>query len=101
MIKLFLDDERAPPNDGNNWHIVRNFSEFKNHIDKNGLPEFISFDHDLGSDFRTGFHCARYLIEYCLDNKLNFNNFDYYVHSQNPIGKANIIGLVENAKGYL
>lgn len=46
MIKLFLDDVRNPPDD--TWVVVRSYDEFVNYIEKEGVPDFISFDHDLG-----------------------------------------------------
>ena len=45
MVKLFLDDIRKPPDV--DWFIVRNYNQFIDWIDKNGLPDIISFDHDL------------------------------------------------------
>ena len=43
--KLYLDDIRIPKTEG--WVIVRTYDEFVNWITKNGLPEEVSFDHDL------------------------------------------------------
>ena len=43
--KLYLDDERTPKTDG--WDIVRNYEDFENWITTNGLPDEVSFDHDL------------------------------------------------------
>ena len=60
MKNLFLDDIRIPkdaiglvPSNlnqfywGDDWVVVRDYNSFCNHIIKNGLPDFISFDHDL------------------------------------------------------
>lgn len=54
---LFLDDIRVPLDTytythktifaEKNWEIVRSYTEFIEWITKNGLPYFISFDHDL------------------------------------------------------
>ncbi len=54
---LFLDDMRIPEavfkyigDDryiNNDWVIVRSYNEFTKHIRKHGIPETISFDHDL------------------------------------------------------
>lgn len=87
-MKLFLDDERDPPRDGGNWHIVRSYDEFVNYINENGIPQHISFDHDLG-DGKTGYDCVKWLLT---DRKLP-KGFTYYVHSQNPVGRENIVGL--------
>jgi hypothetical protein len=125
---LFLDDFRMPHEVGNyinpvelrqlyrtkEWSIVRSFSEFVRHIKENGLPEIVSFDHDLveghyhsnmqdgnidyfslgfRSDYnKTGWHCALWLISYC--EALSSNLPRCYVHSMNPIGKENIEKLL-------
>jgi hypothetical protein len=46
MTKLYLDDIRKPPDD--TWIVVRNFNDFCKHIETHGLPDVVSFDHDLG-----------------------------------------------------
>lgn len=114
--KLFLDDIRIPkeainlvPNGfndfylQNDWDIVRNYDEFVLHIEMNGVPEFVSFDHDL-ADFhykleKTGLDCAKFLVEYCADENLQLPQ--YLVHSANPSGKENIEKFLENAKKHL
>lgn len=107
------------------WTIVRSYDAFVHTITKSGLPLHITFDHDLGqehydyyrenaknfhlflsgqpydySKFRekTGYDCAKWLIEYCLDNKLTLPPFT--VHSYNPVGKKNILDLLNNFKQY-
>ncbi len=109
--KLFLDDERSPykvhwiemplgP-----WDIVRSYKEFVEFILKNGIPAHVSFDHDLADEHyhnnntadykeKTGYHCAQWLTEYCLDNNLPFPPFTE--HSLNPIGRENIATLIES-----
>lgn len=50
---LFLDDERKPHNV--TWvdiprviyEVVRNYEEFVNLIETSGVPEYVTFDHDL------------------------------------------------------
>lgn len=109
---LFLDDIREP-NDGYvleqfpefenmEWEVVRNYREFKKIISKKGLPEIISFDHDLtdfinGKEY-TGFDCALWLVEFCYDNKLYFPEFR--IHSANLEGKKNIYYYIRNARKY-
>jgi hypothetical protein len=93
--RLFIDDERMPPDDGTTYVIVRNSDEALRTVVDRGLPSFISFDHDLGGD-DTAMIFLRYLIDYCLDHGLTLADVSYYVHSQNPIGKQNIIGLWES-----
>ena len=55
MKKLFLDDLRTidmvyDPSMENDFDIVRTYEAFVDYIKLNGLPEFISFDNDLGLD---------------------------------------------------
>jgi hypothetical protein len=124
MKNLFLDDVRDinmiyPNYKPKNWVIARNYHEFVNFIQKFGLPDFISFDHDLGFEHtrwfynngghesppdpmeanfkeKTGYDAAKWLCEYCLDNNLKLPK--YKVHSANPVGKQNIISYLENFK---
>lgn len=72
---------------------VKNAFEFKAWIELNQLPDAICFDHDLGEK-ESGFDCAKWLIEYCLDNKLELPK--YGIQSANPIGKDNIDGLFKS-----
>lgn len=88
--KLFLDDLRTAPED---FVQVYSYEEFRVYIEENGVPEFISFDHDLGEG-KSGFDCAKFLVDYCLDK--NIHNISFTVHSQNPVGKENIISLLSN-----
>jgi hypothetical protein len=85
MLNLFLDDERFPI--GDDWNIVRSYEEAVEFVLKNGLPDVISFDHDLGTE-KTGYDFAKWLVEYIMDNDLPV--FHFFVHSQNPVGKRNI-----------
>lgn len=97
FYNIFLDDERFPSSkDKKDYNIVRNYEEFVDLINTFGLPKYISFDHDLG-ERETGYDCAKFLVEYCLDNN-NKPNFEFYVHSQNPVGKENITKLLNNFK---
>jgi|SRR5690606_1584635 hypothetical protein len=88
--KLYLDDIRPIPF---GFVGVRSYSEFVTFIEQNGLPDFISFDHDLGEE-KTGYDCAKMLVEYCLDRQITLP--DFAVHSQNPVGKQNIESLLGN-----
>jgi hypothetical protein len=91
--KLFLDDERDPP-DGV-WTVARTFEEATAIVLDRGLPEYISFDHDLGVNSdgtlaRTGADFARWIGDFALETDNNLGGFQWYVHSQNPIGRENI-----------
>lgn len=88
--KIYLDDARPVPE---GFIGVKNYSEFVQFINKNGLPHFISLDHDLGEE-KSSFDCAKFLVNYCLDHHLELPK--YTVHSQNLVGKENIEKLLEN-----
>ena len=100
-VEQFKDIYNQP-----DWVIVRSYDEFVNHITENGIPDLISFDHDLGIEHiqyyfnnvveKTGKDCAKWLVDYCIDNQLELPK--YYVHSANPIGRQNIINYLENFK---
>lgn len=117
MKYLFLDDERMPRDVtwiliggvghwGADWQIVRSLQEAKDWVLKNGFPDVISFDHDLGlehyagnyDDGKTGFDFAKWLVEYDMDTNSMPEDFSYTVHSKNPIGSENIRELIN---GYL
>jgi hypothetical protein len=96
---LFIDDERFPPADNRSWRIARTRDEAIQLILEYGMPRFISFDHDLGDDTPTGHDIAQTLVEMDLDGRIDIpEKFEYYVHSQNPVGRQNIDALL---KGYL
>jgi hypothetical protein len=100
--RLFIDDERFPPRDGNIWHIARDWEDVMIAFRIHGMPSFISFDHDLGEDKHTGHDIAKFLVDLDMnaeEGNTDFtlpDDFDFYVHSQNPIGKANIEGILRN-----
>ena len=97
MFKLFIDDERFPPSDGPEWIIARTCDDVLNIIMVWGMPGFISFDHDLGEDEPTGYDIAKSLVDMDMNGFINIPNyFTCYVHSQNPIGKANIEAYLNN-----
>ena len=97
---------------------VTSYDEFVNYITKNGLPDAICFDHDL-SDFqafksgypdlmadvpmpeteKTGYDCAKWLVNYCLDNNVKLPQ--YAIQSANPVGKENIDKLLKSFNRFL
>jgi len=94
---LFLDDEREPVGEAN-WVVARSFEEAKILVMLNGVPDFITFDHDLGYDSKTGSDFATWLIDHMLDNDMRFPlKFTYEVHSQNPVGSNNIKSKMDSA----
>lgn len=102
---LFLDDIREPPCD-DVYVVVRNYDEFVNCILAKGVPDHVSFDHDL-SDLhyqgragveKTGYDCAKWLAEHCEQH--NFEPPTYAVHSMNPVGANNIRRCMQAAINY-
>jgi len=126
---LFLDDIRIPEHvlhyqsgrmyESEPWVIVRSYSEFIACIEERGLPNMVSFDHDLADEHltpeeywgdydkskahqesrqpyieKTGLDCARWLITLCIETRQDLPI--YYCHSQNPVGKDNILHLLDN-----
>ena len=94
---------------------VKSYREFVDWIKFNGLPDAICFDHDLGMEVAlkarekgmskresrklkqkemTGMDCAKWLVDYCIDNQLTLPL--YNIQSANPVGKENIDGLLKN-----
>ena len=99
-MRMFLDDIRVPIE--NYDIVVRSYDEAVELVKQNGIPTFISFDHDLGVDenenlLPTGYDFAKWLVDMDMDNIYKFpENFSFHVHSANPVGKANIEGYLNN-----
>ena len=88
--KAFYDDLMSKYDINFIW--VKNFNEFTDFILNKGLPQFISFDHDLGAGLPKGLDCAKWLIEYCKKTGSKLPMF--YVHSANPNGQREINNLL-------
>lgn len=126
---LWLDDLRDPTdNMWNNWIArqgvnpmdyditwVRNYDDFVEWIEVNGLPDVVCFDHDLGQDVAierykimsktqakklkkletmSGYEAARWMVNYCMDNDLHLP--EWYIQSVNPVGKENIRSYLQS-----
>jgi len=56
-----------------------------------GCPNYISFDYDLGKNAPTGYDFAKWLIEEHVSKNIRIPaNFDFNVHSANPVNAKNI-----------
>lgn len=101
-MRVYLDDLRTPIEEFD--FIVRSYEEAVSIIKHYGVPKFISFDHDLGIDsngnlLKSGYDLAKWLVYSDLNHTYKLpSDFKFKVHSQNPIGKKNIILLLD---GYL
>lgn len=100
QMRLYLDDIRIPKSD--TFTIVRSYKEAVKFVEEFGIPEYISFDHDLEVDSNnnllpTGYDFAKCLVEMDMNNIHLFpKNFKFNVHSANPIGKVNIESYLTN-----
>ena len=127
---LFLDDERQVydvkwlvlPQD-NTWIVARSYGEFVDTIEQLGMPEVVSFDHDLADihykvgslenenhiwrhpeevinyDYgaeKTGFDAAKWLCGHCMQYNLAFPKF--IIHSLNAVGGTRINDYIEFCK---
>lgn len=129
-MNLFLDDFRKPADVFNymtlrigeeallyntlKWEIKKDYEHFIKHLEENGLPKLISFDHDLADehyeatwecgaiedfqeDFtvKTGFDCAKYLVDYAKRHpEQEFPKV--LVHSTNPYGSERIKNFIKS-----
>ena len=109
---LWVDDERDPyatafrcddtwveytvgiTNPGN-WNVIwlKNYEQFTNWIELEGLPDVICFDHDLGEQL-TGADCMKYLINYLIEKDVLGPIIR--CQSSNPSGRHNILSLRYN-----
>lgn len=108
------------------WTVVRDYSEFVDviqaHYNQFGkLPIHISFDHDLAHAHyrksmynpdrhynsyytdgtfkeKTGFHAAQWLVNFLCRKNLDIPEFT--CHSMNPIGKENILSILQSYKKF-
>jgi len=118
MIRLYLDDVRTPFDEG--WTVVRNYKEFVTAIEEFGVPDLVSFDHDLAEEhmkdyflhqyngekfidydsfkIETGRECVEYLINYCI--RKNKPLKEVTVHSANELGSENIQAIVKQFQRY-
>jgi hypothetical protein len=102
---LFLDDMRNPSDvswidyegrDPRTFVVVRNYVDFGHYIAEHGVPDFVSFDHDLADIHYigryavepTGKECAVLLKRIC--KRLGVPFPAYKIHSMNPVGVERI-----------
>ncbi|WP_434581556.1 hypothetical protein MLC52_05395 [Sulfurimonas sp. NW15] len=97
---MYLDDLRTPVEDYT--VVVRNYQEAYIVVKLFGIPNFISFDYDLGFDikgkaFKNGYDFAKWLVQQDIKKTHCFpDDFTFKVHSQNPEGSKKITTLLES-----
>lgn len=103
-MKLFVDDERYPPDSDDVWHIARSYAEAIDMLSRNKY-DVLSLDHDIASfdengKEKTGYDIALWLAE----NKWNDPNYyipsKILVHSANPVGAVRIEGIINRYLGH-
>lgn len=103
-FKIFLDDIRMPTDiypktDNKEWVIVRNLTDFKKIIEAKGVPDYVSFDNDLGETLEEGKDAAKWMV---YEKSLDISEMDFMVHSANSSGvREYITDLLNNWKKHL
>lgn len=100
MRPIFLDDIRVPrkkPPHGF-WVVLRSVRDAQEYVLEYGCPTYISFDHDLGPiPEDTGYDFAKWLCDLDMDAPGFIpQGFEFFVHSANPVGAANIQTYLDN-----
>jgi tRNA nucleotidyltransferase/poly(A) polymerase len=100
--KVFLDDLRDPAivyKNHDEFVVVRTFEEFKDLVNRQGVPSYIAFDHDLGeidgSISPSGYDAAKWLV---YEKEADIRNMQYACHSDNVQTRVQITGLLDNWK---
>lgn len=96
-MKLFLDDLRFPPD--SSWTLVNNVRDCIRFLRAvNVEVETLSLDHDLGDHaFGHGIHVINWLErEVFLYGDTGVLPSRIVVHSQNPVGRENIVRAIES-----
>lgn len=96
--KIFLDDIRIPtdiyPKTKNeDWMIIRNLPDFKHAIQTLGIPDYISFDNDLGGNMEEGKDAAKWMV---YEKWLDISEMDFLVHSANSSGVREYVECLLN-----
>jgi hypothetical protein len=109
---LFLDDIRFPNDVKYSYGpykelvICRSMNDAVWAVRNYGLPNFISFDHDLGDvhndwEEQTGLSFAHWLADYIMNNDVKYDpEFSWFIHSANPVGAENINSYMLSLKNH-
>jgi hypothetical protein len=101
--KVFFDDLRTvdmvyDSSMESEFIVVRNVKDFKKLIQEKGIPDFVSFDHDLGEDefgniAEDVYDAVKWMVYV---KEYDLRKMDFVVHSDNPVGAKNIESLINN-----
>jgi hypothetical protein len=101
-MRLFVDDVRNPPDDGEWWIVARTAAEAMQSLELYGMAlrglgytninnSILSLDHDLGdADTLTGYDIAAWLEKEVITNGMIPPKY-LRVHSANPVGRDRIL----------
>lgn len=94
-MRLYIDDIRTPKSKFD--LITRSSKETIEFLKNNVCPNYISFDHDLGGD-DTSIPIIKFLVNLDMDMDGQYipYDFDFNVHSANPVGAANIESYINS-----
>ncbi|WP_219929430.1 cyclic-phosphate processing receiver domain-containing protein [Sphingobacterium athyrii] len=110
---VFLDDIRIPSDLTyyiskeeidqyllTDWTVIRSYQDFVTYISENGIPSIISFDHDLGinldnTEAESGYDAVKYIVNLIIEQEHRVLP-QVLCHSQNPVGKTNILSYWNN-----
>ena len=101
-MRIFLDDERLPIEDGEPWFIARTVEEMFALIEQGsarGDPvTCISFDHDLGADETEAKHAVQRIIDTKIDQPNSYPSLDTIIfHTANIVEIENMAAKLRNA----
>ena len=95
-MKIWLDDEREPPDKSWTW-AKNSYEAFSAFFENPEKIEEISFDHDLGKD-DTSIPVATYLEKLAYFGI--YAPIKWVIHSMNPVGRKNLQAILERADEY-
>lgn len=100
-MKIYLDDERPTPEGWIGFNTAEKLINFIDLYDFNHgndyVPiEIISLDHDLGVG-KSGYDFLVWLEEKVYNN-VSFSIPSLVIHSANPVGKQNMMRVIESIK---
>jgi hypothetical protein len=92
MVNIYLDDIRPAPE---GFLLARNPKEFWELFHQHkGNIDILSFDHDLGEKYHTGYYILKSLVEYCVECPCDVWPRVFNFHTDNPVGMQNMIQLI-------
>lgn len=100
-MKLWIDDLKRPPSDGTFWVWAKTTKQALEAI-RTMKIDHISFDHDLGENedgsIDEAIVVAKFIEEKSSEGK--FGRIRWDVHSENPVGRDNIMAAMTSAERF-